>query len=103
MGAPSIIRAQSVGDKTTVRVLMAHEMESGLRRDNAGKLVPAWFIQQVVATLNGRPVFNAQFGPSMAKNPYMQFVVRSAKPGDKLALRWTDSRGDQRSDEATVT
>lgn len=100
--APTILRAQTSGDKTTVRVLMAHEMESGQRKDSAGKLVPAWHIQQVVATLNGRTVFSAQCGPSLAKNPYLQFSLRGARPGDKLALRWVDSRGEQRSDEVTL-
>jgi hypothetical protein len=35
------IRAQSSGDKATVRVLMSHEMETGLRVDTSGKVIPA--------------------------------------------------------------
>ena len=33
MADPMRIRAQAAGDKTTVRVLMSHEMETGLRKD----------------------------------------------------------------------
>ena len=37
MADPMRIRAQSAGDKATVRVLMSHEMETGHRKDGAGK------------------------------------------------------------------
>ncbi|MBQ0960818.1 thiosulfate oxidation carrier complex protein SoxZ [Ideonella sp. 4Y11] len=103
MADPMRIRAQSAGDKTTVRVLMNHEMETGQRKDSAGKVIPAWFIQEVSATLNGKPVLSAQWGPSVSKNPFLQFTVKGAKAGDKVAVTWTDSKGDKRTDEATVS
>ena len=103
MADPMRIRAQAAGDKTTVRVLMSHEMETGQRKDSAGAVIPAWFIQEVSATLNGTPVMSAQWGPSVAKNPFLQFVVKGAKAGDKIAISWLDNRGDKRTDEATVS
>lgn len=103
MADPMRIRAQAAGDKATVRVLMSHEMETGQRKDAAGKPIPAWFIQEVTAQHNGKPVLNAQWGPAVAKNPYLQFVVKGAKAGDKITISWVDNRGDKRSDEATVT
>jgi sulfur-oxidizing protein SoxZ len=103
MADPMRIRAQAAGDKTTVRVLMSHEMETGLRKDSAGKAIPAWFIQEVTAALNGKPVLSAQWGPSVSKNPFMQFSVKGAKAGDKIAVTWADNKGDKRTDEATVS
>jgi sulfur-oxidizing protein SoxZ len=103
MAEPMRIRAQAAGEKTTVRVLMSHEMETGLRKDGAGKVVPAWFIREVTATHNGKPVLTAQWGPAVSKNPFMQFTVRGAKPGDRIAVSWKDNKGDMRTDEATVT
>jgi sulfur-oxidizing protein SoxZ len=103
MADPMRIRAQAAGDKATVRVLMSHEMETGLRKDAAGKVIPAWFIQEVNAALNGKTVLTAQWGPSVAKNPFLQFNVKGAKAGDKIAVTWVDNRGDKRSDEATVS
>jgi len=102
MGDPMRIRAQAQGDKAVVRVLMSHEMETGQRKDSAGKVIPAWFIQEVGATLNGKPVFSAQWGTAIAKNPFLQFTVRGARAGDKAVVDWLDNRGDRRSDEATV-
>jgi sulfur-oxidizing protein SoxZ len=103
MADPMRIRAQATGDKTTVRVLISHEMETGLRKDGAGKVIPAWFIQEVSAQLNGKTVMTAQWGPSVAKNPFLQFNVKGAKAGDKITMLWTDNKGEKRSDEATIS
>ncbi len=103
MPDPMRIRAQAAGDKTTVRVLMSHEMETGLRKDPAGKTIQAWFIQEVTAQLNGKPVLTAEWGPSVSKNPFLQFIVKGAKAGDKIAVTWRDNRGETRTDEATVS
>ena len=103
MSDPMRIRAQAQGDKAVVRVLMSHDMETGLRKDSAGKNVPAWFIQEVNASLNGKPVFTALWGTAISKNPFVQFTIKGAKGGDKIVVDWVDNRGDKRSDEATVT
>jgi sulfur-oxidizing protein SoxZ len=103
MADPMRIRAQVAGDKATVRVLMSHEMETGQRKDSAGKVIPAWFIQEVTALHNGKQVLAAQWGPSVAKNPFLQFNVKGAKAGDKIVVNWVDNKGDKRSDEATVS
>lgn len=103
MSDPMRIRAQAAGDKVTVRVLMAHEMETGQRKDAAGKVIPAWYIQEVVAKLNGKQVLAAEWGPSVSKNPFLQFTLRGAKVGDKVGISWRDNRGDTRTDEAVVS
>ena len=103
MADPMRIRAQASGDKATVRVLMSHEMESGQRKDAAGKIVPAWFIQEITASHNGKVVMTAEWGPAVSKNPYLQFSVKGAKAGEKVSVKWVDNRGDTRTDEATIS
>jgi len=103
MADPMRIRAQAAGGNATVRVLMSHEMETGQRKDAAGKTIPAWFIQDVSASLNGKQVMTAEWGPAVAKNPFLQFTIKGAKAGDKVAITWKDNKGDTRTDEATVT
>lgn len=103
MADPMRIRAQASGDKTTVRVLMAHEMESGQRKDSSGKLIPAWHITDVTASLNGKQVFSCEWGPAVSKNPFLQFVIKGGKSGDKVSVSWKDNKGDSRTDEATVS
>lgn len=102
MADPMRIRAQVAGDKATVRVLMSHEMETGQRKDAAGNIIAAWHIQQVTAQHNGKTVMTAYWGPAVSKNPFLQFVVKGAKAGDKIAVSWVDNRGDKRTDEAVV-
>ena len=103
MADPMRIRAQMQGDKAIVRVLMSHEMETGQRKDSAGKVIPAWHINEVSATHNGKPVLSAEWGPAVAKNPFLQFTLKGAKAGDKVAVTWKDNKGDTRTDEATVS
>ncbi len=103
MADPVRIRAQVQGDKAVVRVLMSHEMETGQRKDSAGKVIPAWHISDVTATHNGKPVLSAEWGPAVAKNPFLQFTIKGAKAGDKVAVTWKDNRGETRTDEATVS
>jgi sulfur-oxidizing protein SoxZ len=56
-----------------------------------------------LAQLNGKTVMTAQWGPSVAKNPFLQFYVKGAKAGDKISMTWVDTKGETRTDEATVT
>jgi sulfur-oxidizing protein SoxZ len=102
MSEATKIRARLQGERTLVRLLVAHEMESGQRKDAAGKPIPAWFIQEFALRLNGRPVLSAQWGTAMSKNPFVEFTLRGARAGDKIVVTWRDNRGDSRTDEAVV-
>jgi sulfur-oxidizing protein SoxZ len=57
----------------------------------------------VSATLNGKVVMTAEWGPAVSKNPFLQFTIKGAKAGDKVGVSWKDSKGESRSDEATVS
>jgi sulfur-oxidizing protein SoxZ len=103
MSDPMRIRAAVSGDKTTVRVLVSHEMESGQRRDASGKTVPAWFIQNISAVYNGKTVMSAQWGPAVSKNPFVQFSFKGGKAGDTVSVSWVDNKGEKRTDEAKIT
>jgi len=96
------IRASVTGPDTTVRVLMQHPMESGNRKDASGARIPAHHISDFVATHNGRPVLQAQFGPSVARDPLLTFKFSGGKPGDTIAVSWTDTKGVSRSAQALI-
>ena len=102
MADPMRIRANAAGDSTEVKVLMSHEMETGQRKDAQGKTIPAWFIQEVNVTWNGKTVLSAQWGPAVAKNPFLSFKFKGGAKGDKITINWVDNRGDKRTDEATI-
>ncbi len=102
MADPMRIRAALAGEETTVRVLMAHIMEAGTRRDASGALVPAHFIQDVEATHNGKSVLKAMWSGAVSQNPFLSFKFKGAARGDKVVVKWVDSKGDSRTDEATI-
>ena len=103
MADPMKIRAKMEGDKVDVRILMAHEMETGQRKDAKGEVIPAWFIQTVTATHNGKTVLSAEWGPAVSKNPFLSFRFAGGKPGDTVVITWTDNKGDKRTDEAVIS
>ena len=81
---------------------MNHEMETGQRKDAAGNTIPAWHIQTVTATYNGKTVLSAQWGPAVAKNPFLSFKFKGGAKGDKIIVTWVDNHGDKRTDEAVI-
>ncbi|MCR4298042.1 MAG: thiosulfate oxidation carrier complex protein SoxZ [Gallionella sp.] len=97
------MRATMEGDVVDVKVLIQHAMETGLRKDaKTEKLIPAHFINQVVATLNGKTVLDAQWGGGIAKNPFLGFRIKGAKPGDKVGINAVDNLGTKFDGEVVV-
>ncbi len=103
MAEPMRIRATMSGDVADVKVLMNHPMETGLRKDSkTGQLIPAHYITDVTATVNGTKVLDAGFSGGISKNPYLGFKVKGPKAGDKVVVTWADNKGDKNSAEATI-
>ncbi|WP_412480840.1 thiosulfate oxidation carrier complex protein SoxZ [Azonexus sp. IMCC34839] len=102
MGEQIKIRALIQGDTADIRILMQHPMETGLRKDERGQLVPLQFIQTFTVTLNGKPIIDGQLNTSVSKNPLFAFKAKGVKTGDKIGVFWQDNTGDRRQDEITV-
>lgn len=86
-----------------VRALINHPMSIGKLDKVSGKYVEAHYIEDVVVSLNGKPIVQGDWSSGVARNPYLSFRVRGAVPGDKLRLTWRDSRGASDSHEITLT
>jgi len=97
------MRAQLKGDFVEVKVLMTHPMETGRRKDDADRLVPAHFVQLLTATLNGKTVLEAQWGTGISRNPYLTFRLKGAKIGDIVEVTWHDNLGETASHHIAVT
>jgi len=87
------VRAISNGDVTEVQALIQHPMDTGLVKDAKGDLIPAHFIQQLTFEHNGRTVFLADWGPAVARDPYVKFSFKGAAKGDDLKIAWVDNTG----------
>ncbi|MBI3149768.1 MAG: thiosulfate oxidation carrier complex protein SoxZ [Betaproteobacteria bacterium] len=96
------VRAQMQGSGAEVRVLINHPMETGVRKDEKGAVVPAHFIQSLRITHNGNAVLESLWGVGISQNPYLRLKLASAKPGDKIAVAWEDNLGKKDATEVTV-
>ncbi len=80
------------GELVEVRALVSHVMETGLRHDSAGKVIPRKILNRFACTVNGKEVFSVDFEPAIAANPYIQFKFRATESGPVI-LTWTDDDG----------
>ena len=97
------IRAKAKGGVTTVKSLMSHPMETGLRKDSkTGKKIPAHHITEVTAEHNGNLVMTANWGVAISKNPYLSFKFKGGASGDKIKITWLDNMGESDSAEAAI-
>lgn len=87
-----------------IKVLMQHEMETGLRKDErTGATIPAHFIQLVEVALNGKPVMAMQWGVAISQNPYLGFRLKGAKSGDLVTVKATDNLGESFHGEIIIS
>jgi sulfur-oxidizing protein SoxZ len=103
MAASIKMRIVRSGELTSVKVLMPHPMETGLRKDPlTDELVPMHFIHHVTATVDDRVVLDAQWSRSVSKNPFLEFRLRGVQPGARLVITWEDNRGERMTGEAVI-
>jgi sulfur-oxidizing protein SoxZ len=86
------LKVRVKADYTEVKGLVKHVMETGVRRDEAGKLIPAHYIQEIKAYLNGELVWTALWGPAVSKDPYFSFRLAVGQLGDEIKVQWRDNK-----------
>ena len=103
MASKMKIRAKLKGEMVEVKALMNHPMETGLRKDKkTGEVIPAHFIQEVVATSGDKTVMTALWSGGVSKNPYIAFKFAGGAKGDSVELTWTDNQGATESATAEI-
>ena len=96
------LRAKAKKGIVTVKALINHPMETGLRKNKkTGKLIPAHHIQEVTAKSGDKTVMSAVWGGAISKNPYLSFKFSGSK-GDSVTLSWVDNKGNSDSKTAKV-
>lgn len=97
------VRAKLSGDETTVKCLMNHPMETGLRKDSkTNELIPAHFIQEVVCKWKDQVVMTALWSGGVSKNPYLSFKFKGGAAGDPVEVTWKDNKGDTQSETSAI-
>src|SRR5574338_146841 len=99
MTEPNKIRATNKDGEGEKRMLLAHPMENGLRKEADGSLVPAHYIRTLTIAINSKPLIEGSLGPGVSKSPLFAFRLTDIEAGDKVTVTWVDNRGERRSDE----
>lgn len=76
-----------------VKTLITHPMETGLRRDEQGSVVPRRIINKFVCRHNGEVVFSVDLHEAFAANPYIEFYLRATESG-RLTFVWEEDGGN---------
>jgi sulfur-oxidizing protein SoxZ len=80
------------GEIFEIKALITHQMETGLRRDGEGKLLPRKIVNAFTCRYNGEVVFKTELYEAVAANPYIEFHVCALESGT-LEYIWEEDGG----------
>jgi sulfur-oxidizing protein SoxZ len=95
------IVAREKNGVVSVKAIVRHPNESGHRKDDSGKTIPANHLTSALAHVGGKKLMEMHLGPSISKNPLISFEF-SGKKGEKLRLSLADNQNKKYSTETTV-
>ncbi|MBF0623642.1 MAG: thiosulfate oxidation carrier complex protein SoxZ [Magnetococcales bacterium] len=105
LGNPKVRGPQEAvakGSMVTIKTMVKHPMESGLRKDkDTGQTIPAYFIQKVEATYLGQPVMKAEWTGAVSRNPFFSFNLKATATGP-VVVTWTDNQGGTWNDKTEL-
>jgi sulfur-oxidizing protein SoxZ len=91
---PRIVVPESVrkGELFTVKTIISHKMETGLRRNEQGSVIPRKIINNFACTYGGALVFSVDLHEAVSANPFFEFDLVATESG-KLQFTWEEDGG----------
>lgn len=80
------------GEVFQVKTLISHQMETGLRRNDQGEVIPRKIINRFVCRYGGTVVFSVDLHEAMSANPFIEFSLRATESG-RLEFVWEEDGG----------
>ncbi len=80
-----------IGEVITIKTLIAHPMESGVRKDENGALIPRDIIKRFEARFEGEVFFSVDLQPAISADPYFAFHFKVPGPG-LFSFHWLDDQ-----------
>jgi sulfur-oxidizing protein SoxZ len=90
------------GDALEIKAIVNHIMETGLRHDDDGNIVPRMICNKFICTFEGEEVINVDLQPSVSANPYFSFFVTATKTGT-FQFTWIDDQGSKLVESRKIT
>ncbi len=94
-------KTAAVGEVITIKTLITHKMESGVRRDSDGNVIPRMIINRFTTEFNGQLVFEADMHGAISANPYMEFSAKVEESGT-FTFTWVDDEGTVYTTERNI-
>ena len=95
-------KTASAGEAITIKTLINHQMETGLRKDSNGNPIPRQIINRFTAEFNGQTVIDVQLEPAVSTNPYFEFEAVVPESGE-FTFTWYDDDGSVYTTTEAVT
>ena len=72
-----------------IKTLISHKMETGLRRDDHGTVIPRKIINRFLCRYNGAEVFSVDLHEAIAANPFFEFSLLATEsgPGREMTVK----------------
>lgn len=86
-------KTYNVGDIVQIDAILEHPMETGLRKDKDGAIIPAHYIKDVDVKFDGKTITTIEMSQSISTNPYVSFNLKVTKNAD-LTITATDTKGE---------
>ena len=90
------------GQVIAIKTLISHEMDTGFRTNNVGKLIPRDIITQFVCLYNGVEVYRAELHPAIAANPFISFCTVATESGT-ITFKWTGDNEFSATETVNIT
>jgi len=84
--------AAAKGEVIQVKTIISHQMETGLRHDNQGQVIPRKIINRFVCRYGGEVVFSVDLHEAISANPFIEFYLRATQSGP-LEFIWEEDGG----------
>lgn len=86
-------KTYAIGDIIQIDAILEHPMETGLRKDKDGKIIPAHFIKDVKVEYAGKTIMNMDMTGSVSVNPFVSFSLKVTQNGP-LKITAIDTKGE---------
>ena len=80
------------GEIFKVKSIINHQMETGLRHDAQGRVIPRKIINRFVCHYGGVEVFSVDLHEAISANPFFEFYLRATESG-RLEFIWEEDNG----------
>ncbi|MEJ6849739.1 thiosulfate oxidation carrier complex protein SoxZ [Sinorhizobium fredii] len=76
----------------SIKAIIQHQMETGLRKDSTGQTIPRKIINRFVCRYGGVEVFHVELHEAVSANPFLEFYLRATESG-RLEFLWEEDGG----------